>query len=104
SGGPKPLCSSVFSVAKSLFFKHTGRRGTQKEKACSLALGKLLNLDHACRCGGFNLLHACDNLAGKVIERLGGRRVLAFKYRRLASVSSLADPRIELPLAKIGHC
>src|SRR5438270_13201046 len=56
----------------------------------------LLNLNDVAGSVGLNFIRALDDLARKVINRLGMRRVFAFEHDRLAVVARLADLRIEL--------
>src|SRR5258708_35956106 len=64
--------------------------------------GALLNLNHAFRTAGFDLLHPRRHVAGKCEQRLRMRRVLSLEHRRRAAVARLANFWIELDASEKG--
>ena len=56
----------------------------------------LLDLDYAFPGAGFDFIHPGDDLAGKLVERLGVCRAFAFENGGFAAVSGFADVGIEL--------
>src|SRR5580700_10322085 len=88
---------------------HLGPRGcpgsSPKPRRCEQRLytRALLNLNHALARAGLDLIHACNDLASKVVERLGMWRILAFENRGLATVPGLTDIGIELDVSQEGN-
>ena len=63
----------------------------------------LLNLNHALASAGLDIIHPRDDLAGKVVERLGVGRVFSFEHGGLAAVSGFANVGIELNISEKGN-
>src|SRR5208337_686796 len=62
----------------------------------------LLNLNHALRATGFDLIHARRHIAGESEQRLRMRRVLSLEHGRSAAVARFANLRIELDASEEG--
>src|SRR3981189_3303429 len=64
--------------------------------------GGLLNLNHAFRAAGFDLLNSRRHVAGKREQRLRMRRVLSLEHGRNTAVARFANLRIEFDASEKG--
>src|SRR6476620_118225 len=62
-----------------------------------------LHLNHIPWSALFHLCHACQDLFGEIIERLGVGRVLPVKRGWAPHISAFADLRIKLNRSQEGH-